>query len=84
MAAMSPVTATSPEVAAMVRDRIMKLSGVERFVIAARMFESARAIVLASFPSNISETEREANAVCAFLPRAISRTAAEEFQKVML
>lgn len=36
----------------------MKLSGVKRFVIGARMFESARAIVLASFPQNISEPER--------------------------
>jgi hypothetical protein len=37
----------------------MKLSGAERFVIGARMFESARAIVLASLPRNISETERK-------------------------
>jgi hypothetical protein len=56
---MPPVADTSPEVAAMVRDRIMKLSGAERFVIGARMFESARAIVLASLPRNISELERK-------------------------
>jgi hypothetical protein len=56
---MSPVTDTSPEVAAMVRDRIMNLSGAERFVIGARMFESARAIVLASLPGNISDLERK-------------------------
>lgn len=37
----------------------MKLSGAERFVIGARMFESARASVLASLPVNISETERK-------------------------
>ena len=43
----------------MVRYRTMKLSGAERFVIGARMFESARAMVLASFPGNISETERK-------------------------
>lgn len=43
----------------MVRDRIMKLSGAERFVIGARMFESARAIVLASLPRDISEPERK-------------------------
>jgi hypothetical protein len=53
-----PVTDTSPEFAAIVRDRIMKLSGAERFVIGARMFESARAIVLASLPKDISEPER--------------------------
>ena len=56
---MPPVADTSPEVAAIVRDRIMKLSGAERFVIGARMFESARAIVLASLPGNISEPERK-------------------------
>jgi len=56
---MPPVTDTSPEVVAMVRDRIMSLSGAERFVIGARMFESARAVVLASLPENISELERK-------------------------
>lgn len=56
---MPPVTDTSPEVAAIVRDRIMKLSGAERFVIGARMFESARALVLASLPESISEPERK-------------------------
>jgi len=56
---MPPVTDTSPEVAAIVRDRIMNLSGAERFVIGARMFESARAIVLASLPEDISERERK-------------------------
>ncbi|HWM26760.1 MAG TPA: hypothetical protein VNP98_18225 [Chthoniobacterales bacterium] len=55
---MPPVTDTSPEIAAIVRDRIMKLSGAERFVIGARMFESARAIVLASLPQDISGPER--------------------------
>lgn len=56
---MPPVTDTSPEIAAIVRDRIMRLSGAERFVIDARMFASARAIVLASLPQNISEPERK-------------------------
>jgi hypothetical protein len=55
---MPPVTDTSPEVAAIVRDRIMGLSGAERFIIGARMFESARTIVLASLPGDISEPER--------------------------
>ncbi|MEY2488379.1 MAG: hypothetical protein QOC70_321 [Verrucomicrobiota bacterium] len=56
---MLPVADTSPEIAAIVRDRIMKLSGAERFVIGARMFESARAIVLASLPEDISQLERK-------------------------
>ncbi len=52
------VTDTSPEIAAAVRDRIMKFSGAERFIMGTRMFESARAVVLASLPKDISETER--------------------------
>jgi hypothetical protein len=58
MGAMPRVTDTSPEVAAAVRDRIMKFSGAERFIMGTRMFESARAVVLASLPRDISETER--------------------------
>ena len=57
--AMPPVTDTSPEIATRVRDRIMKFSGAERFIIGARMFESARAVVLASLPKDISEAERK-------------------------
>lgn len=49
---------TSPEIAAAVRERIMQFSGAERFIMGARMFESARAVVLASLPKDISETER--------------------------
>ena len=36
----------------------MKFSGAERFIMGTRMFESARAVVLASLPRDISETER--------------------------
>lgn len=35
----------------------MARSGAERFVMGARMFEAARAMVLASFPDNLSEDE---------------------------
>lgn len=55
---MPPVTDTSPEIAAAVRERIMKFSGAERFIMGAQMFESARAVVLASLPKDISEAER--------------------------
>jgi hypothetical protein len=49
---------TSPEIAEMVRHRIMALSGSERFVIGARRFDSARRIVLASLPANLTLQER--------------------------
>ena len=58
MGAMPALTDTSPEIATAVRDRIMKFSGAERFIMGTRMFESARAVVLASLPKGISETER--------------------------
>jgi hypothetical protein len=52
------MTDTSPEIAGLVRDRIMSLTGAERFIIGARMFETARAIVLASLPQDSSEDEK--------------------------
>lgn len=51
------MTDTTPAVAAMMRSRIMAHSGAERFVMGARMFEAARAMVLASFPDDLSEGE---------------------------
>lgn len=53
------MTDTSPEIVAAVRDRIMKFSGAERFIMGTRMFESARAVMLASLPKDISESERK-------------------------
>jgi hypothetical protein len=44
---------TPPEIAEMVRKKLMSRSGAERFVMGARMFEAARAVVLASFPAGI-------------------------------
>jgi len=48
---------TPPEIAALVRDRLMALSGSERVVMGCRMFDAARAMVLASFPPGLSEIE---------------------------
>jgi hypothetical protein len=55
---MSHVTDTSPEIERMVRDKIMARSGEERFIMGARMFDSAREMVKASLPKGLSETER--------------------------
>lgn len=46
---------TSPEIARMVRDRYAAMQPVERFLIGVSLFETARAIVIASFPPNLSE-----------------------------
>jgi hypothetical protein len=53
------MTDTGPEIAEMVRARLMARSGAERFVMGVQMFESARRIVLASLPSDLSKRERK-------------------------
>ncbi len=49
---------TSPEVNQMVFDRMMALSGAERLIMGCDMFDSARAMVMASIPDGLSETEQ--------------------------
>jgi hypothetical protein len=55
---MSEVTDTPPEIERMVREKIMARSGEERFIMGAQMFDSAREMVKASLPRDLSETER--------------------------
>jgi len=52
---------TSPEIAAIVRERLLARSGAERVLMGSRMFDAARAIVLASFPPGLSEIEIKRN-----------------------
>jgi hypothetical protein len=52
------MTDTPPEIARMVHDKLMARSGAERFVIGAQMFDSARAMVMASLPLGLSEAEQ--------------------------
>jgi hypothetical protein len=55
---MPEVTDTPSEIERTVRDKIMARSGEERFIMGAEMFDSAREMVKASLPQNLSETER--------------------------
>jgi hypothetical protein len=55
---MPEMTDTSPEIERMVRNKIIARSGEERFIMGAEMFDSAREMVKASLPKNLSETER--------------------------
>lgn len=48
---------TSAEIAEMIRLRYLAMSPVERLEIGARMFESARAMVVASLPAGLSPQE---------------------------
>lgn len=49
----------APEIAEVVRARLMTLSGTERFLIGVQMFEAARRMVLASLPADLTEAERK-------------------------
>ena len=49
---------TPPEIERMVRDEIMARSGEERFIMGAQMFDSAREMIKASLPKDLSETEQ--------------------------
>jgi hypothetical protein len=48
---------TPPEVAEMVRARLMSLSGETRFIMGVQMFEAARTMILASLPPDLSPLE---------------------------
>lgn len=48
---------TSREMAEIVRGKMLARSGAERVLMGSRMFDAARAMVLASFPSGLSEIE---------------------------
>jgi hypothetical protein len=45
---------TPPEIAEMIRQKLMARSGAERLVMGARMFDAARAMVLASLPTGLA------------------------------
>jgi hypothetical protein len=57
------VNDTDPEVATLVRERMMRLTGEERVLMAASMFESARQLVLSSLQPDLCEDERR-RALC--------------------
>ena len=52
------MTDTPPEIEQLQRNRLMALSGEERFVIGAQMFDSALEMIKASLPSDLSDAER--------------------------
>jgi hypothetical protein len=48
---------TSPEIAELVRQKLMARSGSERFVMGTRMFDAARTVVVASLPAGLTPDE---------------------------
>ena len=59
---------TSPEVARLLEDRYSAMSGEERFMIGAQMFETARALALAALPPNATDEERRQHLCARFYP----------------
>ena len=51
------MTDTSPEIAELVRQKLMARSGEERFLMGVRMFDAARAMAQASLPAGLSPEE---------------------------
>lgn len=51
---------TPPEIAEMVRKRLMGYSGAERMMMGSRMFDAARAMAIASLPSGLAEIDLKA------------------------
>lgn len=50
---------TSPEIKKLVRNQLLARSGAERVQMGSRMFDAARAMILASFPPNLPEIEKK-------------------------
>ena len=53
------MTDTPAEIGRLVREKMMSRSGEERLIMGAEMFEAARELVMASFPSGISVEEQK-------------------------
>ena len=45
---------TDPEIERLVRQRLMERSGAERVLMGSRMFDVAKAMILASFPPDLT------------------------------
>ena len=52
------MTDTPPKIERIMRDKLMALSGEDRFVMGAQMFDSAREMIKASLPRGLSESEQ--------------------------
>lgn len=48
---------TDPEIDQLVRRRLLERSGQERVMMGSRMFDLAKAMILASFPTDLTQLE---------------------------
>lgn len=75
---MPATTDTSPEIAEMVRARIMAQSGSERFVMGVETYNAASRMVLASLPASLNDAERKQHLFHRFQGDSIPQNAAEQ------
>ena len=75
---MPATTDTSPEIAEMVRTRIMARSGSERFVMGVEMCNAARRMVLASLPAGLCYAKRKQRLFQRFPSEPLPKSAAEQ------
>jgi len=70
---------TDPDIAELVRQRLMERSGAERVMMASGMFETAKAMVLASLPPGLSEIETKRRLVERFYGDEVDASAFVEY-----
>lgn len=71
---------TAPQVKAIVQQRYRQMTGEQRMLIAMQMFESARKIVLSSFPENISAQEKRHLLCKRFYPEFADKAFPKQFK----
>ncbi len=64
---------TTPEIAEYVRERYSAMSAEKRFLIGIQMFDTARALVEASIPADLSAPKRRREICRRFYPSLASR-----------
>ena len=66
------------------REKLMERGPEERFMMGIRMFESARSMVLASLPANLSPNEQSFNLVLRFYGHELDENTLSQTRKLIL
>jgi len=74
---------TSPEIQKKIDEIYKNKSGEERLLIALSMFETARELVIASFPKELSEKERRRELFLRFYGNDFSWSEKEKIIKIL-
>jgi len=63
------------------REKLMERSPEERFMMGIRMFETARSMVLASLPANLSRSERSFNLFLRFYGHELDESTQDQVRR---